>query len=185
MNYHGLLHFTTRFLSSDYLFQHFKTESIMSFQISCPSCTTKLKVPQNLIGKQIQCPKCTVSLEVPHQTDNMPEKALIEHPADEGDDSDWNSDDREESPAQQRARIRKQQVDDDIKRFRRDGKPNSVRFRCPYCSSSKTPTTINETSLAGWIVFAAMILVCFPFCFLGWFITEENHYCGYCKKKIN
>jgi predicted Zn finger-like uncharacterized protein len=33
----------------------------MSEQIKCPSCGTKLRLPENLLGKVVKCPKCQTS----------------------------------------------------------------------------------------------------------------------------
>lgn len=56
----------------------------------------------------------------------------------------------------------------------------AVGFRCPYCQSYQLPLTRKKISLAGWIIFAALLVVCFPLCFIGLFIKEDFRVCATC-----
>lgn len=57
-------------------------------------------------------------------------------------------------------------------------------FRCPYCKSSDAPLMKSKTSAVGWLVFAGLLVTCFPLCFLGLFFKEEYHVCSGCGIKL-
>ena len=48
----------------------------------------------------------------------------------------------------------------------RDHQRRRHRFRCPYCDSSARPVVQSKISVGGWIVFAVLLLVFFPLCWL-------------------
>ncbi|MCA1816647.1 MAG: LITAF-like zinc ribbon domain-containing protein [Acidobacteria bacterium] len=53
-------------------------------------------------------------------------------------------------------------------------------FRCPYCHTNAPPVVSTRISTGGWIVFAALLIACFPLCFIGLFIKEEYRRCSWC-----
>ncbi len=59
-----------------------------------------------------------------------------------------------------------------------------VGFRCPFCGSDEFPLRRSQISVGGWIVFAVMILVCFPLFWIGLLIKEEYRVCAECGMKL-
>lgn len=57
-------------------------------------------------------------------------------------------------------------------------------FRCPHCGSTELPVVSRRISTAGWIVFFALLVFCFPLCFVGLFIKEEYRMCNWCRGAI-
>jgi hypothetical protein len=52
------------------------------------------------------------------------------------------------------------------------------QYRCPYCGSTQRPHTLQKISTGGWIVFAVMLLVCFPLFFIGLLMKDTYQVCG-------
>ena len=65
-----------------------------------------------------------------------------------------------------------------------DEEDEPVGFKCPYCKSKARPLVTKKISGAGWIVFALMILFCFPLFWIGLLMTEESRSCGNCGMKL-
>ena len=80
--------------------------------------------------------------------------------------------------------MRSRDIDDDEDDDARPVRRRDVGFRCPYCNSSVWPITRSQISTGGWIVFAVMLLVCFPLFFIGLLITEEYKVCADCGTRI-
>ena len=59
------------------------------------------------------------------------------------------------------------------------------RFRCPYCGTEQPPIVAQRISTGGWIVFAMMILFCFPLFFIGLLIKEEYRQCSWCRASLS
>ena len=53
-------------------------------------------------------------------------------------------------------------------------------FRCPHCQSTAPPVVAKRIGTAGWIVFFTLLVICFPFCFIGLFIKEDYAMCSWC-----
>ena len=47
------------------------------------------------------------------------------------------------------------------------------QYRCPYCGTNQPPFTVSKISSGGWVVFALMLLFCFP-AVLDWVVNEGN-----------
>ena len=63
--------------------------------------------------------------------------------------------------------------------------PNTPEnFRCPHCLSTEPPVISKRIGAAGWIVFFALLIFCFPLCFIGLFIKEEYRMCSWCRGAI-
>src|SRR6185369_1312947 len=52
-------------------------------------------------------------------------------------------------------------------------------FRCTYCGGNVLVVD-RKVSTGGWIVFALMILICFPLFWIGLLMKEDYHRCGTC-----
>ncbi len=57
-------------------------------------------------------------------------------------------------------------------------------FRCPHCNSDAPPVIAKRIGAPGWIVFFALLIFCFPLCFIGLFIKEEYRMCSWCRGAI-
>lgn len=57
-------------------------------------------------------------------------------------------------------------------------------FRCPYCQSQHTPIVTSQISTGGWVVFAMMILFCFPLFWIGLLMKEYHRVCGSCGMRL-
>ena len=59
-----------------------------------------------------------------------------------------------------------------------------ANFRCPHCHSTAPPVVARRIGTAGWVVFFALLIACFPLCFIGLFIREEYRMCSWCRGAI-
>ena len=57
-------------------------------------------------------------------------------------------------------------------------------FCCPFCHSHERPVRRGRVSLAGWIVFAVLLVCFFPLCWLGLLIRDRYHVCYDCGIKL-
>ena len=62
--------------------------------------------------------------------------------------------------------------------------PAPANFRCPHCASTAPPIISKRIGVAGWVVFFALLIFCFPLCFIGLFIKEEYRMCSWCRGAI-
>lgn len=63
--------------------------------------------------------------------------------------------------------------------------PNTpAGFHCPHCQSTAPPVVAKRIGVAGWVVFFALLIFCFPLCFIGFFIREEYRMCSWCRGAI-
>ena len=63
--------------------------------------------------------------------------------------------------------------------------PNTPEnFHCPHCQSTAPPVIAKRIGVAGWVVFFALLIFCFPLCFIGLFIKEEYRMCSWCRGAI-
>lgn len=58
-------------------------------------------------------------------------------------------------------------------------------FRCPRCASQAVPRYERKVSTAGWIVFAALLIVFFPLFWIGLLIKEPVPFCSVCNLRLN
>jgi hypothetical protein len=59
-----------------------------------------------------------------------------------------------------------------------------AHFRCPHCQSTAPPVVARRIGTAGWVVFFALLIFCFPLCFIGLFIKEEYRMCSWCRGAV-
>lgn len=59
-------------------------------------------------------------------------------------------------------------------------------FICPFCHTTRAPSTWTKTSTGGWIVLVLLILTCIglPFCWLGLLWKDEYKVCSDCQIKL-
>jgi hypothetical protein len=62
---------------------------------------------------------------------------------------------------------------------------STANFQCPFCQTTRLPVVATRISTGGWIVFAALIIACFPLCFIGLFIKEEYRMCSWCRAALS
>lgn len=63
--------------------------------------------------------------------------------------------------------------------------PIQSTFRCPYCQSNAGYIRQSKTSTGGWIVFAVLLLVCFPLFWIGFLIQDSQDVCVSCRVRLN
>ena len=63
--------------------------------------------------------------------------------------------------------------------------PLSGQYRCPYCGTTLTPFTISKVSSGGWVVFALMLLFCFPLFWIGLLMKDNHQICSQCRVRLN
>ncbi len=63
-----------------------------------------------------------------------------------------------------------------------------MAFKCPYCGHEGMPyVERKKLSTGGWVLFAVLLLVCFPICWLPFVIDackEEERKCPGCSMKL-
>ena len=62
---------------------------------------------------------------------------------------------------------------------------SATNFRCPYCGTAEPPVIARRISTAGWVVFASLLLFCFPLFFIGLLIKEEYRQCSWCRASLS
>jgi len=58
-------------------------------------------------------------------------------------------------------------------------------FRCPHCQTTQPPVIAKRINTAGWVVFFALLIFCFPLCFIGLFIKDEYRQCSWCRAAVS
>ena len=165
----------------------------MPMLVLCPTCGVELQIPDASVGGNVACPKCSAEMAIPHPPTVAPSRPAsvpgvppafanpIASRRDRGHDVD--DDDR---PSRKKSSRRSQRdeddgdAEDDRGRMRRSDRG----FQCPYCASRDLPMTQSRISQGGWIVFALMILFCFPLFFIGLLMKEDFQVCSDCGIKL-
>jgi hypothetical protein len=57
---------------------------------------------------------------------------------------------------------------------------NTLGFQCPYCRTNMPPIVRQRISVGGWVVFAVLLTVCFPLCWIGLLMKEDQYQCVQC-----
>jgi lipopolysaccharide-induced tumor necrosis factor-alpha factor len=57
-------------------------------------------------------------------------------------------------------------------------------FRCPYCGSPAPAVVKKQISPVGWILFAVLLLFCFPLCWIGLLIQDQRLECPACRGRL-
>jgi hypothetical protein len=57
-------------------------------------------------------------------------------------------------------------------------------YRCPHCATQNFPRVERKISTAGWIVFAALLIVFFPIFWVGLLIKEDVKICPVCNARV-
>lgn len=63
-------------------------------------------------------------------------------------------------------------------------RPRRRRRGCPECGSKEPPVSRWKVSATGWVLFAVLLLFCFPLFWIGLLITEEQRECYDCGARI-
>jgi hypothetical protein len=58
--------------------------------------------------------------------------------------------------------------------------PQAGIWRCPFCQHAGPPIEKGRVPTRGWIVFAVLLIFCFPLCWLGLLMTEKYRLCASC-----
>lgn len=62
--------------------------------------------------------------------------------------------------------------------------PQLSVYRCPRCGTTAPPQINRKISTGGWVVFALMLLFCFPLFWIGLLIKEEERVCSMCFTRL-
>lgn len=60
-----------------------------------------------------------------------------------------------------------------------------IVYGCPFCKSPYPPLVVEKISVGGWIVFILLFLVCFPVCWIGLLMKEQNSICATCRAVLS
>jgi hypothetical protein len=63
--------------------------------------------------------------------------------------------------------------------------PTHGQYKCPYCGTNQPPYLVSSISTGGWVVFAVMLLVCFPLFWIGLLMKENHQVCSHCRVRFN
>ena len=63
--------------------------------------------------------------------------------------------------------------------------PYSGQYRCPYGGTNSPPFVISKISSGGWVVFALMLLFCFPLFWIGLLMKDHHQICAQCRVRLN
>lgn len=61
----------------------------------------------------------------------------------------------------------------------------AYNFHCPRCGTNILPRLERKISTAGWIVFAALLLIFFPLFWIGFLIKDNVRVCSVCNLRID
>lgn len=166
--------------------------------VLCPTCGSNLQIPDASIGKTVKCPKCFAKMMIPQSSfpDDLPPAPVPASaaPPQRNPFSTVSSssskvlrvaaerDAEEEQPSRRRPSRKSRRDDDDDFDYRR--RSSNYGFQCPYCGSKNLPMKNSKISTGGWVVFAMMILFCFPLFFIGLLMKEDYRECADCGIKI-
>jgi DNA-directed RNA polymerase subunit RPC12/RpoP len=62
--------------------------------------------------------------------------------------------------------------------------PAFAGYRCPACGTTQPPLIEKKISTDGWIVFAALLLFCFPFFWIGLLMKKDYRVCPMCRTDL-
>ncbi len=61
----------------------------------------------------------------------------------------------------------------------------SGQYKCPYCGTNRPPYANSQISSGGWVVFALMLLFCFPLFWIGLLMKDTHQTCSQCHVRLN
>ena len=59
-----------------------------------------------------------------------------------------------------------------------------MAFQCPYCQTAAPPVRDSRISTGGWVVFAILVFLCLPLCWIGLLMKEDYTTCRDCGIKL-
>lgn len=57
-------------------------------------------------------------------------------------------------------------------------------WQCPFCRSYARPVELSKVSTGGWVLFAVLLLLCFPLFWVGLLVKEHYRACGCCGQSL-
>ena len=130
----------------------------------CPGCERVIQVQPNEVALTFECARCGTKF-VP-SGGRSPSRALA--PVEKARLVD------------DRPRRRRERDDDDEDDYGRPRRRRRGSFHCPYCDTDRAPIVRKKISTAGWVLFVVLLILCFPLCIIGLFITEDYRECSEC-----
>ena len=61
----------------------------------------------------------------------------------------------------------------------------NANYRCPRCNSQHAPVLDSRISASGWIIFALLLVFCFPFFWIGLLMKEDYAVCPTCRCQLS
>ena len=180
----------------------------MPMTVLCPTCNAILQTADSSVGTTVSCPKCAAEMLIPPPLDSAPDSPTpatydvpppnsypipklaksvhrppapppTYHPAEDRDDDD------EPRPSRRRSKRSRRDDDEDDDDAYGERRPSRRGARCRCCDSKLYPVRREQISQGGWIVFAVMLLVCWPLFFIGLLMKEEYMACADCGARLN
>ena len=62
-----------------------------------------------------------------------------------------------------------------------------MAVKCPFCNHEGNPVVSKQVSVVGWVIFVAILFICFPLCWIPFVVDgckEEVRKCSGCGAKI-
>ena len=62
-----------------------------------------------------------------------------------------------------------------------------MALKCPFCSHEGVPLVSKQVAVVGWVLFAVLLLTCFPLCWIPFLVDgckEEVKKCAGCGCKL-
>lgn len=148
----------------------------MALQIFCPTCGATLEVDEAAAGRNVVCPGCAAELIVPGEGTKPVDTAEPPRAS--------RAPDQRPMVVRRSSKRAKVEDEDDERPSRRRSRRIRCGFRCPYCGSTDYPMRRSQISPAGWVVFALMLLICWPLFFIGLMMKEDYSVCADCGLKV-
>ena len=177
----------------------------MPMTVLCPTCNATLQIADGMAGSTAACPKCAAEMLIPlpqagstaptpagydvpsASSDNIPKMAKSIPKSPVPPTLHHANEDDEDRPARRKSRRSRRddddEEDDDDYRGRRRNTRRGARCRC--CDSKLEIVRREQISQGGWIVFAVMLLVCWPLFFIGLMMKEEYMACADCGARLS
>lgn len=147
----------------------------VTFRFYCPTCRGAVDAARNAVGQKMPCPHCGQRLQVPQLPPNKTVLGSLTRPVDALPAI---------KPAPAALSPPTPPADDYAPQ--RHGYRRWRGGACPCCGSAKRPEVREEISQEGWIVFAILLVVFFPVCWIPLITMKKRHeICRDCRARFD
>ncbi len=137
--------------------------------VICPKCRLQFQVDRSLAGRRTTCGRCSTGFHVPSAGQVREDPNAGGHHA--GSHSFAGAPAGHFPPHHPAGH------------YPHGG--HSGQFECPYCHTRSLPYARSQISTAGWVIFAVLLVIFFPLCFIGLLITESYYACSRCGARLS